>query len=320
MLRRWIWLLLVLFWTGLGVAEERVVSSTLWVEAEPERGFCWPYFLYIPPQCVTPGEQQFSLLVAPNNSGKTDDDPEVHRRLAQQDVAHDRQLADQLGCPVLVPTFPRPAAQWQLYTHALDRDTLLKGSGNLARLDQQLLAMIEHCRSRLATKGIRLRSKIWMDGFSASAMFVNRFALLHPEAVDRVAAGGPGGWPMAPVEKSGGKSLPYPVGSADIITLTGKPLQLEAARRVHFLFYLGDQDEDDSVAYDDGYDRSDRELIGSLFGHTPVERWPQAEKLYKLARMQAEFKLYPGVGHLRSAEMLQDLVRFFSQSNPSPPS
>jgi len=255
------------------------------------------------------------LLITPNNSGKIDDNPEVHQQAAAEDLASSRRLADTLGCPVLVPAFPRPAAQWQLYTHALDRDTLLQGSGDLNRVDLQLLAMIENCRLHLTARGIQLRPKIWMQGFSASGMFANRFALLHPTNVEAVAAGAPGGWPMAPVQKVSGKELPYPVGCSDLITLTGKPLEIQAAREIHFFFFQGDQDDNDSVAYDDGYDAADRQLVQQLFGLRPVDRWPHAQRLYAQAQLQAQFKLYPGVGHETNADMRKDLVQFF-QSLP----
>ena len=304
-------LVLLFLLTQAIAADERLLSFSVLVAAEPGAGFCWPYYLYVPPQCAQPGQHLFPLLITPNNSGKIDDNPEVHQQAAAEDLANSRRLADILGCPVLVPTFPRPAAQWQLYTHALDLDTLLQGAGDLNRVDFQLLAMIQNCRLHLDARGIKLRPKIWMQGFSAAGMFANRFALLHPESVEAVAVGAPGGWPMAPVQKFSGKELPYPVGCSDLITLTGKPLEIQAAREIHFFFFQGDQDENDSVAYDDGYDAAERKLVQELFGLRPVDRWPHAQKLYAQAQLQAQFKLYPGVGHETNADMRKDLVQFF---------
>ena len=303
------WIVLLLM--GAVWAEERVVSYSLLVDAEPGQGFCWPYYLYVPPQCAVGGEQTHPLLVVPNNTGQPDDDAKVHLEKTGRDLAGWRRLADELGCVLMSPAFPRPADPWQLYTHALDRDTLLKGSGDLNRLDLQMLATMQNARLRLAAHHIQTRPKAWMMGFSASGMFANRFALLHPESVERVAVGSPGGWPIAPVAKSAGQELPYPVGCSDLVNLTGKPLQTEAARQIRFFFFLGSKDENDSVAYDDGYDSSERALVHRLFGLTPVERWPKVEKLYQLAQMNAEFRLYPGVGHEMTAEMRGDVSKFF---------
>ncbi|MBX3166509.1 MAG: hypothetical protein KF760_03815 [Candidatus Eremiobacteraeota bacterium] len=309
---RWLWSLLALcILSGAVLAEERVYSYSLLVDAEPSQGFCWPYYLYVPPRCVQGGEQDFPLLVLPNNTGKVEDDDQVHVQKTGTDLAAWRRLADELGCVLVSPAFPRPANQWQLYTHALDRDTLLRGSGDLNRLDLQMLATLHNARLRLAAHHVRVRPKSWMMGFSAAGMFANRFALLHPEAVERVAVGSPGGWPMAPVARSGGENLPYPVGAFDLINLTGKPLQTEEARHLRFFFFLGDKDDNDSVAYDDGYDAEERALVHRLFGLTPVERWPKAEKLYQLAQMNALFRLYPGVGHEMTPAMRDDVIKFF---------
>lgn len=293
------------------MAEERVFSYSLLVDAEPGQGFCWPYYLYVPPQCAQAGERVFPLLVLPNNTGKVDDDGAFHLHKTGKDLAGWRRLADELGCVLVSPAFPRPANQWQLYTHALDRDTLLQGSGDLNRLDMQMLATLHNARLRLAAHHIQVRPRSWMLGFSASGMFANRFAFLHPEAVERVAVGSPGGWPIAPVARSAGEELAYPIGVSDLINLTGKPLQAEEARQIRFFFFLGDKDENDSVAYDDGYDAKERALVHRLFGLTPVERWPKVEKLYKLAQMNAVFRLYPGVGHEMTPEMRDDVCKFF---------
>lgn len=303
------WIVLLLM--GIAWPEERVVSYSLFVDAEPGQGFCFPYYLYVPPQRAIGDEQACPLLIVPNNIGQTEGNVKLDRDKTAKDLAGWRRLADELGCALMSPAFPRPADQWQLYTHALDRDTLLKGSGDLNRLDLQMLATMQNARLRLAAHHIQTRPKAWMMGFSASGMFANRFALLHPESVERVAVGSPGGWPIAPVAKSAGQELPYPVGCSDLVNLTGKPLQTEEARQIRFFFFLGARDENDSVAYDDGYDPGERDLVHRLFGLTPVERWPKAEKLYQLAQMQAVFRLYPGVGHEMTTEMRDDVIRFF---------
>lgn len=45
------------------------------------------------------------------------------------------RIAQKLGVPLLVPCFDRPKTNWERYTHALDRDTLLSNEGSLARFD-----------------------------------------------------------------------------------------------------------------------------------------------------------------------------------------
>jgi hypothetical protein len=191
------------------------------VPAAGSSGFFFPYYLYIPKDLSR--SKPARLLVEPNNTGQASDDFEVHRasakRLATAGDGH--RLADRLQTPLLVPVFPRPRSQWKIYTHYLDRDSMLIKDGPLARIDLQLLSMIRHARQLLGDAGIETRTKVFMNGFSASAGFVNRFATLHPEAVRAIAAGAINALPMYPLESYQGEKLPFPLGLADLKSLTG---------------------------------------------------------------------------------------------------
>jgi len=119
------------------------------------------------------------------------------------------------------------------------------------------------------------------------------------------------GWPIAPVSADDGEKLPYPVGIADEEELTGRPFDLAHVRQVPFFFYLGDQDENDSVTYRDSFSKADEELIFRRFGKTPASRWKDAERLYAKAGLQAHFALYPGAAHSVTPEMAKDIATFF---------
>src|SRR6266545_4106338 len=65
------------------------------VEAQPEKGFLYPYYLYIPPELrgeKNNGAPQ-TLLVLPNNTGHTDDDLAVHDASAKRLAEGRRKLA-----------------------------------------------------------------------------------------------------------------------------------------------------------------------------------------------------------------------------------
>src|SRR4030095_7351619 len=174
----------------------------------------WPYYLYVP-KAVKARRGEVTLYVEPNNTGRPDDDLAVHARAAWKRAFRLRHVAEELGTPVLVPVFPRPARRGDVYTHALDRDVLTTDEPALARLDLQLLAMIDDASARLVAQGHRVSPRVLITGYSANGMFANRFALLHPERVLAAAVGSPGGWPLAPVDTWQGRSLRYPVGIAD---------------------------------------------------------------------------------------------------------
>lgn len=284
------------------------------VDAEPDKGFSWAYYLYVPARLRDrPAAKTCTILVRPNNTGQLDDDAAVHDRAARNDITDLQSFADRLGVVVLEPTFPRPKSAWQIYTHALNRATLLTDKPGLVRIDRQLEAMIDHAAARLAAEGMAVDHRVLLFGFSASGMFANRFAFLHPERVKAAAIGSPGGWPLAPVSQWQGKTLPYPIGVADVETVAGKPFDAAAVAGVPMFLFMGDQDTNDSVIFRDSYSKSDEELIGELFGKTPVSRWPFAERLYREALPRAIFKEYRGVGHKVTKQMFADVQAFFAK-------
>lgn len=280
--------------------------------AAPAKGFHWPYLLYVPAKV-----QRQRLLVAPNNTGFLTSDVKLLELSASCELKGHKQLADRLGTPLLIPLFPRPRTldtEPALYLHALSRTSLETRVAEYRRVDLQLIAMIDDARALLKAKGSQLAPEVFLMGFSASASFVSHFAVLHPERCAAVVSFSPGGWPIAPVAKSGTEVLNYPVGVADLEALTGKKLDAAALARVTWLFGLGGNDDNDSVPYRDSFSEADEALIARRFGKTPVARWKAAAQLYKGAGLNAQFKLYPGVGHQVSPAMAEDRAVFFEKA------
>ncbi|RZA21950.1 MAG: hypothetical protein EOP93_01600 [Lysobacteraceae bacterium] len=289
------------------------------VEADAGKGFHADYYLYVPPSLHHDAAGLATLLVQPNNSGRTSDDIASHRRDAWMTGFERKRIADELGVALLVPAFPRTASDWRVYTHALDRDVLTTRNPALARLDLQLIAMIDDARARLRRDGTPLDARVLLQGFSASAMFANRFTALHPRRVRAVTVGSPGGWPIAPVAKAGVDPLPYPAGIADLATLTGRPFDAAAFARVPQYLYMGADDDNDSLDFEDGWDKPMSAEVDRLFGDTPKARWKQAEALYAQAGANARFELVAGVRHDRKA-LQERSTAFFRQvlATPAP--
>ena len=285
------------------------------VEADPAKGFAYPYYLYIPAvlQDGKAKNQTHNLLVIPNNTGTGNDDLAVHEKNVKQKMAQVDPAFGKLKVPVLMPVFPRPATDWKIYTQAPDRDSLLTEKAEFKRFDLQLAAMIEHARARFAAENIKTDERVWMYGFSAAGMFVNRFAFLHPDMVKAVASGSPGGWAIAPSEKFNGKALRYPLGTGDFKTVTGKKLDSKNLRKVAFFIFMGEKDDNDSLVFGDGYDEQDKTLAFELFGKTPLERWEISRKLYEENKLPAQFKLYPDTAHKVTPAMIMDVQAFFEK-------
>jgi dienelactone hydrolase len=283
------------------------------IDAQPTKGFDYPYLIYKPKMVTNDSltSKKLTLLIVPNNSGILNDTLEVHEKIARGQLLIWRKIADKLNTAVVMPIFPRTHTDSNVYTHALDRDVLTTKIRSYSRLDIQLLKIIKDAKSSLKQKSTVIESKIFLAGFSASGMFVNRFCLLHPTIVKAAAIGSPGGWPIAPASTFKQHVLNYPVGINDIEDL-GIPINIKKARKIPMFIYMGDKDNNDAVVYEDGFDLADKDLIFELFGKTPLERWDVIKSIYKDQNFKnTTFKLYPNVKHTINNDMIADIVKFF---------
>lgn len=288
-------------------------SNLVLVEASPADGFEHPYLLRLPD--TSPGSAPGYLLVEPNNTGRVSDDFAVHLDAARKMASGSSlgyEVAVTLDLPLLVPAFPRPETDWQTYTHALDRDAMLITEGSLARLDLQLAAMIRHARGELAARGYPVQERVLLNGFSASGTFANRFTFLHPDLVRAVASGGINGIPMLPVVELDGEALPYPLGLADFAAIAGHPFERNAWCAVPQLLYMGADDDNDAVAYADGYSDEERAIVHAVLGETMMpDRWQRCRGVYEVEGCQTTLATYPGVGHGTNGRIHAALVEFF---------
>ena len=295
--------------------------SLIEVPAAPERGFHHGYVLFLP-KPVDGGPPQH-LLVEPNNTGRPDDDIAAHHAAAialARDSSVGHFVAKRLGIPLLVPVFPRPSSIKDTYTHSFDRDTILIREGSLARIDQQLIAMIEDARRRLAALGRPVSTKILLNGFSASGLFANRFTFLHPSLVAAAAFGGLNGFIMVPAAEAAGHPLKFPLGLADFQAIAGHPFDRDAYRHVAQFAYMGEKDTNDAVLYEDAYSDDERAIIFEAFGRTMMpDRWNAVQDVYRQQKLPIEFKTYPGIGHGTNGGINSEVAEFFRRAIEQPP-
>jgi len=285
------------------------LGSLYHVEASPNSGFNFPFFLYVP----TLPQKQLNLLVVPNNSGSQKLSPESQINSARWDALSWSRLAKRTSSVLLVPGFLRPDVDPPIYTHALSRSALEVKTGDLKRVDLQLIKMIEAARPIIKDKESKvIRDKVLLFGFSASAMFVNRFTFIHPDKVAAVALGSPGGWPIAPLKKYKSQKLVYPVGIYDLESIVSSSINLKELAKVPMFLFLGQKDTNDSVVFRDSYTKNNEQQIFKLFGKTPASRVSSSIKLYEAAGLNAKFKTYPGVGHGTNKQIHNDIVYFFN--------
>lgn len=304
--------------SGISSAQNTVTSNLsepIKIEAQPSKGFAYPYYLLVPPELRESKSKNstYTILVLPNNTGKLDDDFAVHENDVKKRMLTAKDVAAALKTAVLMPVFPRPKTDWKIYTHALDRDAMTTDKKEYARFDLQLVAMIDDARSRLKKENLKFEKRVLINGFSASGMFANRFTFLHPTRVKAAAFGSPGGWAIAPTDKYQDKDLRYPIGTGDFKEISGKNVDWKNVRKVPMFIFIGDRDENDSVVFGDSYEAEDKDLIFGLFGKTPLERWEISQRLYRESKLNATFRLYPNIAHTVSPEMRSDVREFFKK-------
>ena len=285
------------------------------IPANPAKGFSWPYYLYIPKTINSPQ----MLLVQPNNTGTANDDPAAHDTAAKGLIQGTRFWADQLGCPYLIPTFPRPETLAVGYTHALDRDALTTTVSGYERLDLQLIAMIDDARSQLAVAEIEVSPKVFMIGASASGSFVSRFVMLHPDRVKAASIGSPGFGPCVPVSSWNGQTLPYPEGISDLRSLVGSGFDSASFKNVPLQVYVGDQDLNVDPWWDPSTNPTVALIIAAFGGRHLYQRWPRYEAAYDSATSLAQFVVFPEMGHVWPPwNYMQDFFEN-NRSSPHPP-
>ena len=295
------------------------------IEANPDAGFNYPYYLHIPDSLAS--ETPVALLVETTNMPGQTDDFGAHLEEAKRRATRGfgRRVADELRLPFLHPVFPRPASDpvdWTHYTHSLDAETLQIENSPLERIDCQLLRMVADARERIAEQGIPTRDRFILNGFSASAKFANRFSALHPEKLISVSAGGLDGTLILPrkeaeipVDWIGTVDLEFPVGTANIEALIGKPFNLGAFRDVHQFLYLGEDDENDTLLYPDAWTEPKmRGIAVNVYGEdVHKERFPYCKAVYEDVGVAAVFRRYEETGH-DPRPAFEDIIEFHKRT------
>lgn len=277
------------------------------VDANPDAGFSWPYFLFVPGNL----QPNAPILIEPNNDGLWGAPFETHEYWAA--IRNEQLYIDfgrHLGTPMLTPIFPRPlveGADGNLYIHALTRAAMTSDNPQYARPDRQLVAMLDDARAKLSANGYETPEDALFWGFSAAADFVTRMAILHPGRVRAVIAGGLGGFPILPVNEIDGQLMTFPVGTGDLASIGDGPLNDEALRETSVLLFQGGADENDSVPEppldcqqygSDSYDCDQAAFVNSRFGASTIERLPHVVDAYTAFGMRDfNYLVLPDVEH-----------------------
>ena len=285
----------------------------LFVAANPSRGFNYGYYYYIPGN-VRSGST-VRLLVEPNNTAGftnyTIDDAQTHTQAAFRVINEAKRIADELGTVLLVPSIPRPLSTPPFTEpQILNRVAMQTSTGTHARVDLQLIRMIDNLREISQRRGINLEAKILINGFSAGGNFGNRFTALHPELVQAVVSGGVAGLPILPSANIEGERLIYPVGIADLGDITDNVFNLALYSSIPQFIYMGANDTNDPLRSTHFHGVEEQRIIINVLGTDMRRRFERSQNIYDDLGINATFRIYPGVGHDVTPQMESDIIDF----------
>lgn len=219
------------------------------------------------------------------------------------------QLTQNLPSPIVVPLIP--SYMNYPYLQQLSKECFnIPPDDKNYRIDEQVVRIIDKVKSILKNEfGLNVKDKIFLNGYSSSGVFAQRFSMLHPEIVETVCIGGASGSIPIPTEK-----LAYPIGIADYEFLTGNIFDFESYSEIKFRYYVGEyetQNKSDSRVDDFGkpapihdmsyFNRSVPIEIGrqqrNLFGAEMFSRVENTIKILQNLGIDIQHKIILGRGH-----------------------
>lgn len=137
--------------------------------------------------------------------------------------------------PVVIPLIP--SYKDKPYFQQLSKECFgLKEDDSLYRIDEQVINIINQARNIIKSiTGIDVDDKVFLNGYSASGVFAQRFSLLYPEIIDTVCIGGASGSIPLPIN-----DLPYPLGIKDYEQITNKKFDMNSYSNIKFRYYVGE--------------------------------------------------------------------------------
>ena len=175
-----------------------------------------PYLLYVPQEV----EKTDRLIMEVNNCESDD-----KKKFLLQGVDTIKKNFSFINhpVPILVPLIP--TEKGKPYYQQISKD------GFEEHIDLKVDKIIDHALDKIEEiSGVRMDDKIFLNGYSSSAVFAQRFCLLHPERVDTAVIGGASG--SIP---SLDKSIDYPLGIRDISNFN-----MDAYKNIKFKYYVGE--------------------------------------------------------------------------------
>lgn len=208
--------------------------------------------------------------------------------------------AEEYGYAMLTVILPRKA----IY---IERENMIADEIDnplFERPDLEYKKVISVFIDKLRTAGHIPHEKVFMTGFSSGGIQSNTFSLLHPEMVEATAIGSAGVYAY-PVEVLNGVDLHWPLGLSDLEKIDGARFKVDLFKEVEHFVFVGEADvNNDPLEFK--YDEYKAKL-----GVDTVARVPIFVKYLEEYGVDSDYKVYDGVGHKLTPEMMHDTFAFF---------
>lgn len=132
--------------------------------------------------------------------------------------------------PILIPILPSESPTAPYYQQ-LSAECFKNGERPDLNVVDAIIKAKEIMKSQY---NVNLNDKIFLNGYSSSGCFAQRFSLIHPELIDTACIGGASG--SIPIPNV---NLDYPLGIKNYEELFGKKFDIKEYKKITFDYYIG---------------------------------------------------------------------------------
>jgi len=292
-------------------------KQRLFIPANPEAGFNYPYYLVLPPGLTKPEQIASHLIVTPpvaHYNGNSNLHQALETGLEAETANTISNICEDTPCVRLLPALPRYRIRvdhkWSYSTffdstvlsltpdsrlENLDLEhpitpTQIKAS---IRLDLQLKAMLVHACQYLCEQGITMSHRHVFLGGGSPGHFAYRFSILHPECVQAIVALAINGHVTLPTDTFRNTYLPFPVGLGDleqwgVIPITRDKQALNCFKTLPKLLFMHKIDNNDVLHEIQCYTKEQRASIIEALGEKMCpERWENTQDALEALQVRA---------------------------------
>ena len=140
--------------------------------------------------------------------------------------------------PIICPIIPDFIGENLPDYQQLAKECFTRPIQGFERIDLKVIECINDAKKIIKEKtGKSISDKLYVNGYSASGVFAQRFVLIHPELVEKCCIGGAAGDIPIPSEELG-----YPIGIADYEELFGKKFDRDSHKSIKFAYYVAEKE------------------------------------------------------------------------------